>query len=143
MELKTSRTPYFVKTNCCKRLEMPGIEPGASHMRSERSTTEPHPLILCRQRQPSKHEVQVHMCTCCYCTKQGHVDFSLPSVQFQVSWVYERVVYTFCSLLTYSVQGSLHFFKKEKYWIPWCGVHERIVSTRCFRCPNTSKEMFI
>ena len=24
-------------------LEMPGIEPGASHMRSERSTTEPHP----------------------------------------------------------------------------------------------------
>ena len=23
---------------------MPGIEPGAFHMRSERSTTEPHPL---------------------------------------------------------------------------------------------------
>ncbi len=26
-----------------KDLEMPGIEPGASHMRSERSTTELHP----------------------------------------------------------------------------------------------------
>ena len=26
-----------------KILEMPGIEPGASHMRSERSTTELHP----------------------------------------------------------------------------------------------------
>ena len=26
-----------------KYLEMPGIEPGASHMRSERSTTELHP----------------------------------------------------------------------------------------------------
>ena len=26
-----------------KTLEMPGIEPGASHMRSERSTTELHP----------------------------------------------------------------------------------------------------
>ncbi|XP_014664005.1 PREDICTED: matrix metalloproteinase-9-like [Priapulus caudatus] len=25
------------------KLEMPGIEPGPSHMRSERSTTEPHP----------------------------------------------------------------------------------------------------
>ena len=38
-------------------LEMPGIEPGASHMRSERSTTELHPhlefkenllIMLCR-----------------------------------------------------------------------------------------------
>lgn len=28
-----------------KKLEMLGIEPGASHMRSERSTTELHPLI--------------------------------------------------------------------------------------------------
>ena len=27
-----------------RHLEMPGIEPGAFHMRSERSTTEPHPL---------------------------------------------------------------------------------------------------
>ena len=27
-----------------KNLEMPGIEPGAFHMRSERSTTELHPL---------------------------------------------------------------------------------------------------
>ena len=27
-----------------RKLEMPGIEPGAFHMRSERSTTEPHPL---------------------------------------------------------------------------------------------------
>ena len=27
-------------------LEMPGIEPGAFHMRSERSTTEPHPLEI-------------------------------------------------------------------------------------------------
>ena len=26
-----------------KKVEMPGIEPGASHMRSERSTTELHP----------------------------------------------------------------------------------------------------
>ena len=26
-------------------VEMPGIEPGAFHMRSERSTTEPHPLV--------------------------------------------------------------------------------------------------
>lgn len=26
-----------------KSVEMPGIEPGASHMRSERSTTELHP----------------------------------------------------------------------------------------------------
>ena len=26
-----------------RKLEMPGIEPGAFHMRSERSTTEPHP----------------------------------------------------------------------------------------------------
>ena len=26
-----------------KNLEMPGIEPGAFHMQSERSTTEPHP----------------------------------------------------------------------------------------------------
>ena len=25
-------------------MEMPGIEPGAFHMQSERSTTEPHPL---------------------------------------------------------------------------------------------------
>ena len=28
-----------------RKLEMPGIEPGAFHMRSERSTTEPHPQI--------------------------------------------------------------------------------------------------
>ncbi len=27
-----------------KQLEMPGIEPGAFHMQSERSTTELHPL---------------------------------------------------------------------------------------------------
>ena len=26
-------------------MEMPGIEPGAFHMQSERSTTEPHPQI--------------------------------------------------------------------------------------------------
>ena len=29
-----------------KNVEMPGIEPGASHMRSERSTTELHPPPL-------------------------------------------------------------------------------------------------
>ena len=29
---------------CLKALEMPGIEPGAFHMQSERSTTELHPL---------------------------------------------------------------------------------------------------
>ena len=29
-----------------KHLETPGIEPGTSHMRSERSTTELHPLHL-------------------------------------------------------------------------------------------------
>lgn len=29
-----------------KVLEMPGIEPGASHMQSERSTTELHPPVL-------------------------------------------------------------------------------------------------
>ena len=29
-----------------KKMEMPGIEPGASHMRSERSTTELHPQVL-------------------------------------------------------------------------------------------------
>ena len=28
-------------------MEMPGIEPGAFHMQSERSTTEPHPLWSC------------------------------------------------------------------------------------------------
>ncbi len=28
-----------------KRVEMPGIEPGASYMQSMRSTTELHPLI--------------------------------------------------------------------------------------------------
>ena len=27
-----------------KEMEMPGIEPGAFHMQSERSSTEPHPL---------------------------------------------------------------------------------------------------
>ena len=27
------------------RVEMPGIEPGAFHMQSERSTTEPHPHV--------------------------------------------------------------------------------------------------
>jgi hypothetical protein len=27
-----------------KQMEMPGIEPGAFHMQSERSTTELHPL---------------------------------------------------------------------------------------------------
>jgi hypothetical protein len=29
-----------------KKLEMPGIEPGAFHMQSERSTTELHPLTF-------------------------------------------------------------------------------------------------
>jgi hypothetical protein len=29
-----------------KELEMPGIEPGAFHMQSERSTTELHPLLM-------------------------------------------------------------------------------------------------
>ena len=32
-----------VRKNNGKKVEMPGIEPGASHMRSERSTTELHP----------------------------------------------------------------------------------------------------
>ena len=32
--------------NLKHQLEMPGIEPGASHMRSERSTTELHPLMI-------------------------------------------------------------------------------------------------
>ena len=32
---------YIIKKK--KYLEMPGIEPGAFHMQSERSTTEPHP----------------------------------------------------------------------------------------------------
>ena len=32
-----------------RKLEMPGIEPGAFHMRSERSTTEPHPLCHCNE----------------------------------------------------------------------------------------------
>ena len=37
-----SRTsPYFFRS---KIMETPGIEPGASRMRSERSTTELHPL---------------------------------------------------------------------------------------------------
>ena len=27
-------------------MEMPGIEPGAFHMQSERSTTEPHPPVV-------------------------------------------------------------------------------------------------
>ena len=27
-------------------MEMPGIEPGAFHMQSERSTTEPHPHVI-------------------------------------------------------------------------------------------------
>lgn len=34
----------FNKTK--KFLEMPGIEPGAFHMQSERSTTELHPLMI-------------------------------------------------------------------------------------------------
>ena len=33
-----------------QKMEMPGIEPGAFHMQSERSTTEPHPLP-CLERQ--------------------------------------------------------------------------------------------
>jgi hypothetical protein len=33
---------FFVQ----KELEMPGIEPGAFHMQSERSTTELHPLLI-------------------------------------------------------------------------------------------------
>ena len=28
-----------------KKVEMPGIKPGAFHMQSERSTTEPHPQL--------------------------------------------------------------------------------------------------
>ena len=31
-----------------KNMEMPGIEPGAFHMQSERSTTEPHPPVVIR-----------------------------------------------------------------------------------------------
>ena len=34
----------FEKKNC-QLVEMPGIEPGAFHMQSERSTTEPHPHV--------------------------------------------------------------------------------------------------
>ena len=34
---------YDTTTPAAPKLEMPGIEPGAFHMRSERSTTEPHP----------------------------------------------------------------------------------------------------
>jgi hypothetical protein len=32
-----------------KQVEMPGIEPGAFHMQSERSTTELHPLMTMKQ----------------------------------------------------------------------------------------------
>ena len=35
---------YFIDTKM--RMETPGIEPGTSRMRSERSTTELHPLQL-------------------------------------------------------------------------------------------------
>ena len=34
------------KNNIKKNMEMPGIEPGAFHMQSERSTTEPHPPVV-------------------------------------------------------------------------------------------------
>ena len=43
-----SRTsPYFFRS---KIMETPGIEPGASRMRSERSTTELHPLDIVPQQ---------------------------------------------------------------------------------------------
>ena len=37
-------------SNKKKKVEMPGIEPGAFHMRSERSTTELHPLFANQAR---------------------------------------------------------------------------------------------
>jgi hypothetical protein len=37
----------------CKKMEIPGIEPGASYMRSMRSTTELYPLTNC----PDKIEI--------------------------------------------------------------------------------------
>ena len=59
-------------------MEMPGIEPGAFHMQSERSTTEPHPL-----HSPSIniniitiHDLQgifkqcTHICSYTLCTQQ-------------------------------------------------------------------------
>ena len=47
-----------------KRLETPGIEPGTSHMRSERSTTELHPhgigvVQVDLERRPGALSVQV------------------------------------------------------------------------------------
>ena len=35
---------FYLRHKIAKKMEMPGIEPGAFHMQSERSTTEPHPL---------------------------------------------------------------------------------------------------
>ena len=39
-----------------KRMEMPGIEPGASHMRSMRSTTELHPQSTRMGFEPTRAE---------------------------------------------------------------------------------------
>lgn len=39
--IATHEVKGFLKKS--EKVEMPGIEPGASHMRSERSTTELHP----------------------------------------------------------------------------------------------------
>ena len=46
IDLGVSKDELKIKKNY---MEMPGIEPGASHMQSERSTTELHPHVNSRR----------------------------------------------------------------------------------------------
>ena len=49
-------------------MEMLGIEPGASHMRSERSTTELHPHLYCYIKNIVPNSLCNHCVTICFIT---------------------------------------------------------------------------
>ena len=76
-----------------KKLEMPGIEPGAFHMQSERSTTELHPRFA--------HAAQIG----CFKLRR------LLSVVFVYTYKKKNETIKFCELISYNFY--LIFMKKK------------------------------
>ena len=74
MHMIVMRQSYWTIRACAsttspviKSMEMPGIEPGASHMQSVRSTTELHPLTCLRSNLSTNNSIGIiDYCTLCY-----------------------------------------------------------------------------
>lgn len=98
-------------TGCVHRaLEVPGIEPGTSRMRSERSTTEPHPRpsVRSHKRSPTSTQVPHNYTTQSY--PISSLNYSFHTHTHTYSWKASTHSLTTPHLHTHPILPSMHTY---------------------------------